>query len=324
MNYVRRFVFVHYDDLLEVRFRQLEKVTDKLYVFVPDTIEQVPMWLVRQMQDMGRDLTWVSVADADYDQAQLLLAYQIGSLHEKVDPGVEFAILSDSPSIDILVAHLQQMGRNCLRVKQRASGGEREPDGGAKAERAVLPAQNRSGAGQAAGVAKPATRAEVEDQDDIALDEADLDDLDLELEDLDTERDDALGLKYDADLAEDSSAEEDEAMFGSPERQNSANGTNGTTGTTGTARASRGGRRDPLHAKRSREEDEAAVGPLADEVVRKLIRSGNRPNEVSLLRSYILLHSSEAEAVRYVEEIIARMRRKGEIRVDGSSVKYTF
>ena len=67
MNYVRRFVFVHYEDLLEVRFRQLEKVTDKLYVFVPQAVEQVPMWLVRQMQDMGRDLTWVTVGDATYE-----------------------------------------------------------------------------------------------------------------------------------------------------------------------------------------------------------------------------------------------------------------
>ena len=328
MNYVRRFVFVHYEDLLEVRFRQLEKVTDKLYVFVPESVEQVPMWLVRQMQDMGRDLSWVSVGAADYQQAQLILACQVGSLHEKVDPGVEFAILSDSDDVDLLVGHLQGLGRKCLRVKPRVGGGDREQDqeprersaNGLAAERS---ANGRDGNGTERGLSSTSpsrTRhAEPEfDAIDIADDESEDFADDAEIEDLDLEDLDRKIGEGDANDGKESREPEGERL-GRVARVRERASEKPTA-----RRADRGGRREPLRAERGREEEEALVAPLADDVVRKLIRSGNRPNEVSMLRSYILLHSAEADAVRYVDEIIARMRRKGEIQVEGTSVKYTF
>ena len=182
------------------------------------------------------------------------------------------------------------------------------------------PSQNQNGSGH---------NGSASHTDVLEDDEDELDHLDLELEDLDAEvaadhaqqgaptADKQLTAKQEgADLLSElgrvRKRDEDETAPATAYNKQQPSG------------KSRGGRREPLHSEQSREELEAVVTPLADEVVRKLIRSGNRPNELSMLRSYILLHSSEAEAVRYVDDIIARMRRKGEIVVDGNSVKYTF
>ncbi len=329
MNYVRRFVFVHYEDLLEVRFRQLEKVTDKLYVFVPSDVAQVPFWLVRQVQAMGRDLAWIDLGLVSYEESKLLMAFRIGTLHEQADPGVEFAILSEAPELDALVGHLQQSGRQCLRIKPKPRPGAESGPGGAKAADAFR--QNTTASsGQA-------PQDDIEDLDE----EVDLSDLTAYL------NDGGYGEPRDADDYDEAPDTGD-----APERESRSTPFGKTPdagvsaaivelvdarpdASAGSGRRERrhharvrpetnGTPREPLRPQRPEAEVIAEVTPLADDVIRKLIRSGNRPKDLSMLRSYILLHSDEARTGHLVDDVIRLMRRKGEIELDGSVVKYTF
>ena len=271
MNYVRRFVFVHYEDLLEVRFRQLEKVTDKLYVFVPGDTTAVPFALVRQVQEMGRDLVWVDVGESDYAGAQLLMAFYVGQLHAQADPGVEFALVSDAPEVDTLVAFVQSAGREAIRVRRRP---------------------RQSGTADARS-----ERGDSEIADADAVDDGE--EADGEVEDLDL---DVLAPTQTKPPATE------------PVRSN------------GHARAN--GRRAPLdrgaRSVRTLGGSPAETSALAEEIVRGLIRSGQRPGTLSELRSYVALHDPAGGSTCGPDEVVAAMVRKREIALDGEGVRYGF
>jgi len=287
MKYVRRFVFVQYEDLLQIRFKKLEKVTDKLYVFISDTIQQMPVWLVKQVQEMGRDLEWIDVGDASREMTNTLMAFTIGTLHEKVDLGVEFAILSDDDSIDGLVEHIGKSERNCVRVKQ-----------GATTER------NRTSSvlTQEAKVAEFTSSQDERRQDEQDLLVSDEIEEDLEVEDLDL----------------------DEASIAKPRGFDDFSAFKQADSPVSVKQESNFNLRPRLHKQLAVDESEVNVAALADNVVRRLIRSGNRPADVSMLRSYILLHSEEASAMEYVQEMIEHMARTGEIVIDNGDVQYNF
>ncbi len=309
MNYVRRFVFVHYEDLLEVRFRQLEKVTDKLYVFVPADVEQIPLGLVRQVQAMGRDLAWIDTGLVTYEEAKLIMAFRIGTLHEQVDPGVEFAILSEAAELDSLVEHLQSSGRRCVRIKPKpASDQEASPKGARfEADRGGRDAfrQNSPTEKPSRSSSKSSTAKRYDDDDALPLSDltsflrneggSDL----AEVEDLDTEP-------------------RRSATYGSSPVRGTVLWDVSSLPATGAAS------QKPAKPRRGDVELAQEVEPLVEDLIRKLIRSGNRPNDLSGLRSYILLHSEEAKSGRYVDDIIRVMQRKGEIELDGGDLRYTF
>ena len=293
MNYVRRFVFVHYDDLLTIRFRKLEKVTDKLYVFLPDSVEQVPMWLVREMQAMGRDLEWVGLDDSSREEARTLMSFRIGSLHEKVDLGVEFAVLSDDDHLDALIEHVNASGRACVRVKQRPANGE-ERDTPARVDPLAAKTRMRKPLGD--------TFRSVRSADEL---ESDVD-LDEEVyRELDTEPDRVR-----------------EPVFG--ERR----------GSPGHTLPSRLGSAPTLSAGSAADADGDVLtavklptdaASVADEVVRRLIRSGNRPADTEALRAYIRLHGDAPEVDGPdLDEVIRVLERNGEIRVADEQVTYSF
>ncbi len=289
MNYVRRFVFVHYEDLLEIRFKKLEKVTDKLYVFIPDAIENVPLWLVRQMQKMGPDVDWIELGDVNRKVASSFLSFHIGILHEKVDMGVEFAVLSDDDGLDPLVAHIQELGRSCIRVKQRL---EQDPGGDYHRSNEADASEN----GHSSKQGQAQRQKQVRSPHDL---EEDLDEevLEEELHDLP----EGFG-DYQAFVSS------------STGLRNNGNG-NGNSRSLRTAH--KGGN---VQAQ----EEAVDAAPLADDVVRRLIRSGNRPQDLSMLKSYILLHSDGADAIRHVDAIIHHMEDAGEIRVRDGEVAYNF
>ncbi len=235
MNHVRRYVFVTYEDLLQIRFKKLERVSDKVYVFIGKTIELVPLWLVKQMQEMGRDVQWVSLEDVGENAAAAVLSFHMGVLHERVEKSVEFAVFSDDERYDSLVAHLGGLGRQCIRVKQGRAGSPEEPDK-VRLDQPGRPSINPPGVQQ--GATSPETG--------------------------------------DVEVLEASAA----------------------------ARL--------------------AVAPLADELVRRLIRSGNRPGQLPLLRSYIELHREGDRVEHEAEEIIDHLVHQGEIRVEGMEVEYNF
>lgn len=327
MKYVRRFVFVHFDDLLELRFKQLEKVTDKLYVFVPSSVEHVPLALVRQMQKMGPDLDWIELADLSPAATLAMVGFHVGVLHEKIDLGVEFAILSDDASLDALVRSIDEGGRTCVRVKQRSprsAAGATPPGEHARAEDAdgdaVEDLDRDADAPRSAQEARSNGR---EDEHGGKLTREDIDELlGQDFEDLDAEGDEADGTQgksATSRLAELPEGFGDYQAFVTT--KSSANNGNGRRQPLARPDASRGGSAAAAVTAAAAEFDPK---PLADDLVRRLIRSGNRPADLSMLRSYILLHTEDARAARNVDAIIEQMASNGEVRVKGDAVAYSF
>lgn len=62
----------------------------------------------------------------------------------------------------------------------------------------------------------------------------------------------------------------------------------------------------------------------ATDTVRRLKRTGNRPNEVAMLRSYILLHNQELTKRGNVDQVIKQMEENKNIAIRGGEVTYHF
>lgn len=66
------------------------------------------------------------------------------------------------------------------------------------------------------------------------------------------------------------------------------------------------------------------VESTATDTVRRLKRTGNRPVEISMLRSYILLHNQELTKRGNVDQIIKEMEKNKNIAIRGGEVTYHF
>ena len=116
----RRYVFLDFENLKAIKFKKLEKVCDKLFVFVNETTENIPFSLVKEMQSMGSNVKWIGVNSPTQQDLHFHICFVMGKLHEKISADIEFAILSNDAAFDPLVTFINSTGRNCLRVKQQA------------------------------------------------------------------------------------------------------------------------------------------------------------------------------------------------------------
>ncbi len=62
----------------------------------------------------------------------------------------------------------------------------------------------------------------------------------------------------------------------------------------------------------------------ANETIKRLIRSGNRPSELSLLKSYIILHNQNEAIEENIEDIIEHLASTNEIEIIEDEVIYNF
>jgi PIN domain len=242
-THIRRYLFVGYDTLNHIKFKKLEKVSDKIFVFIGSDVPSIPFEIVRDVQKMGNNLKWVEVPG----EAQLDLNYHIcfliGKLHERISGDVEFAILSNDESFDALVSYINSMGRSCLRVKQHVdSHEENEINEGA-------PQYNPT---------------------------------------FSTERGETP-LTFPKEAAE----------------------TNVNTAS-----------KEPKVMNISITPD--VIEETAKETVRRLIRSGNRPSELLLLKNYILLHNQALSKNGTVDKIIHKLEETQEIELLDEEVIYHF
>lgn len=128
---VRRYIFIDYENLQRIRFRKLEKVCEKVFIFVSAAEERIPVSLVQQIQKMGKNAKWV-VTNVPADASMNLhICFLMGRLHEKIDKDIEFAILSDDADFDYIVPQINGDGRQCLRVKRpkASENGQPQMDG---------------------------------------------------------------------------------------------------------------------------------------------------------------------------------------------------
>lgn len=239
-THIRRYIFIDFDTLTKVKFRKLEKVCDKLFVFVSHEIENVPFSLVKDIQRMGNAVKWIEVGIVNASDLNYHICFLMGKLHEKISSDVEFAILSNDESFDPLVNFINSTGRSCLRVRQQIEQNEDKP--------LSFPTRNE--------VTKVTDPLQVE-REIVAS-----------------------------------------RLFG--ERQSEE------------------------HISAEGSSDRTIIEETARETVRRLIRSGNRPADLAMLKSYILLHNQEMSMHGNVEKIIERLKETNEIRVEGSQVVYNF
>ena len=223
----RRYVFVDYNDLLQVKFKKLEKVSTRIFVFIEASQEQIPLSLVRQTQNFGKNLRWIVVSNANAGKLNYHIAFIMGKLHQKLDKDVEFAIVSDDPDFDALVYYINESGRDCILVKRK---GEKKPS------------------------SEP-----IPEVDEI----------------------------------EEGTFESKNIMIDNGE---------------------------PIDVL---VEDEI-ISKTAEETVKRLIRSGNRPAEVETLRNYINLHFQQMSLHGHIDRIIKKMKEAKDIEIVEQEVIYNF
>jgi hypothetical protein len=230
----RRYLFIDYENLLQVKFKKLEKVASKIFIFVESTQETVPLALVRQAQRSGKNLRWIVVNNQGGGKLNYHIAFIMGKLHQKLEEDVEFAVVSNDPEFDPLISFINTTGRSCIRVK-------RKQDESSIFEESSL------------NYSKPP-----EFVDEFSM----------------------------TNFHHNDNDDDDDGM--------------------------------PVMV-----EDEL-ITRTAEETVKRLIRSGNRPAEISTLKNYILLHSQEVSLHGNVERIIQKLKDSKDIEIQKGEVIYNF
>lgn len=111
-----RIIFISIVDLQKIRFNKLEKVCDKVYVFVDKQVTSVPLKLVQQLQHLGENVQWIAVSGNESDTMANYISFYLGILHEQTDLEIEFAIISENLLLDKLIQYINEQGRGCIRV----------------------------------------------------------------------------------------------------------------------------------------------------------------------------------------------------------------
>lgn len=239
---IRRYVFLDFETLKHIKFKKLEKVCDKIFVFVNSTTENIPFTLVREMQKMGNAIKWVEVSTTSPNDLNYHICFLMGKLHERISIDVEFAILSNDTRFDPIVEFVNSAGRNCLRIRQSTTEASVPDASGGQPLRVE--------------VQKPEAEPKMSIED---LSKSLLEDLSLEL-------------------------------------------TNGTAAS----------------------DNHGLIEETARETIERLMRSGNRPHSVDMLRSYILLHNQEMSKHGNVEKIIKTLESKDNILIKNGDIEYHF
>lgn len=300
-NPSRRYVFVEFEELKNIKFKKLERVCSKIYVLIDTKEQNVPLSLVKETQRLGKNLKWIAIQNYNLDKTSTYIAFIMGKLHEKVDKSIEFALLSNDASLDTLVSYINVEGRSCIRVKRT-----------------------------------------IEPHTDI--------DTSVEIEDVDITEpqppasEEAKSRPYEAERSieiVDLPMEEKKpkAKKNGSTKPNAANGIavalkkelNGNAISTSTHINGNGQQETESNAIAGleialdpAEHTNTIVYNTARETVKRLIRSGNRPADISLLKSYILLHNQEFTHSGNVDKVIQRLKDTKEIQVNKQSVVYNF
>ena len=252
-THTRRYVFLDFDTLINIKFKKLEKVCDKIFVFVGFEITDVPFTLVRDMQRMGSAIKWVEVGATLTHDLNYHICFLMGKLHEKISGDVEFAILSNDTAFDPLVNFINSTGRSCVRIKNTI-------------EKSTPPSPQKT------DTTPPLSMSSISDKNGSDVKQVSQSALD------------ALNTRL---FGEHISETDDEDKV-------QANG------------------------------EHTLIEETARETVRRLVRSGNRPQNVTMLRNYILLHNQELSLHGDVDKIISRLKDSNDIELNNGAVQYNF
>lgn len=233
----RRYVFLDFETLKRIKFKKLEKICDKIFIFIGRDTDNIPLTLVRDMQKMGNSIKWIDSSADTLVDLNFHICFLMGKLHEKINTDIEFAILSNDTAFDPLIHFINTTGRNCLRIRQSA------PE--------MSPAE------QDVNGEKPTSELPNLHTEDLNM---------RHIEDINVEFDKEAILKDDPNIVEET----------------------------------------------------------ARETMERLMRSGNRPHNISMLRSYILLHNQELSQHGNVDKIINKLETSQSIEILNGDIEYHF
>lgn len=280
----RRYLFLEFEDLKNIKFRKLEKVCDRLFVFIRKEEKHLPVELVQKMQRFGRNAKWVVIEGLDITQNMSHhITFFMGKLHERVDTEIEFAVLSNESEFDPLINYVNvKGGRSCLRVKGKARQDmNRRPERIRPSEPApanyTLSDEMRTEEEINAYTEPPSPRS--------------------------TEPPIMVSSGYDDDFLK-----SDEPVV----RSVTGNYTVLSNGESS------------YRTEENNFDDDKIIQRTAEETVSRLVRSGNRPALLSTLKNYILLHNQELTVHGNIDAIIKYMEEDGQIEVEEDEVVYLF
>ncbi len=272
--HTRRYMFVSFDDLKQLSFKKLERVCDKVFVFVHENIESVPFFLVRDMQKMGNNVKWITITGNTLSDMSYQICFLMGKLHEKMSADIEFAILSNDATFDPLVTFINSTGRSCIRVQQK--------DGTHHHENAHS-----------------------------------LDPLSKQPRPMIQEEESPFQTVTNNPNTDMSSTDFYEMT---PPTQNFSADFSADFSTTHTNFETT----NETFTNKNKNQYESFIIEAALETVRRLIRSGNRPSEIGILKNYILLHHRDEKIHRNIEKIIEYLQSNNNITLNETEVIYHF
>lgn len=242
----RRFIFIDFENLRKVKFKKLEKVATKIFVFINADVDNIPTFLVYQMQKLGNNVKWITVENPNNNRMNYHIAFLMGKLHQKMHSDVEFAVLSNDKDFDPLVGFINSQNRSCIRVKRKKTAAEKDV-----IPNPILTERKPEG---------------ILIREDLAV----------------TNGINSIG-HYEL------------AMSGAevPEKVTAPSAI-------------------------EIEYDRMVLEKAAEETVERLIRSGNRPADVDILKQYILLNNQELSIHGNIEQVVEHMQIRNHLDVEKS------
>ena len=109
-----RYTFTFLEVIDSSSLAKLMALSDKIFIFLPNNIQAVPIPLVLLAQRKGKDLKWVTTTSEN--TLQSTLSFSLGVWHERAPIEIEFVVASNEESLDPFIAFINAVGRKCLRV----------------------------------------------------------------------------------------------------------------------------------------------------------------------------------------------------------------
>lgn len=109
-----RYSFTFLEAIDIISLAKLIALSDKIFIFLPNNVQTIPINLVLLAQKKGKDLKWVRTVGEN--TLQSALSFSLGVWHERAAIDIEFVVASNEESFDPFIAFINAVGRKCLRV----------------------------------------------------------------------------------------------------------------------------------------------------------------------------------------------------------------
>ena len=113
----KRYIFTDFESIQKVKFKTLERVSDKIFILINASDDFIPFELVKNLQKLGKAVKWIPVENNKNLTLNYHICYLIGKMHTKINDSIEFAILSDDDAFDSMINYINSNNRVCTRVK---------------------------------------------------------------------------------------------------------------------------------------------------------------------------------------------------------------